>query len=132
MPEAKVKENPKWNPQPKQLQFLELCWYEALFGGTKGPGKTDALLCEATMQLDKPGYQGIIFRRTQPKLAEIVERSFKAFHGSSAAWNGEKLRWTWPNRNFIAFGYCRTRRINTITRGMNTDLWDSISWKNLL
>jgi len=110
MTELKVKEEVNWRPQPKQEQFLRLWCYEALFGGTKGPGKTDALIAEATMQLPKPGYQAIIFRRTQPKLSEIVERSFKHFHGSKAAWNGEKLRWTWPNRNFIAFGYCKDEK----------------------
>ena len=110
MAAGRSKKNPEWHPQPKQEKFLMLPWYEALFGGTKGPGKTDALLAEATAQLSTPGYQAIIFRRTQPKLSEIVERSFKAFHGSSASWNGEKLRWTWPNRNFIAFGYCKDEK----------------------
>ena len=99
-----------WYPQSKQEKFLRLGCYEALFGGTKGPGKTDALLGESTRQLEKPGYQGIIFRRTQPKLTEIVERSFKWFNGTGPAWNGEKHRWTWPNRNFIAFGYCKDEK----------------------
>jgi len=87
-----------------------LPYYEVLFGGAKGPGKTDALLAEATRQLPKPGYQAIIFRRTQPKLTEIIERSYKWFSGTDAAWNGEKHRWTWPNRNFIAFGYCKDEK----------------------
>jgi len=99
-----------WYPQPKQEQFLRLPWYEALFGGTKGPGKTDALLAESTRQLSTPGYQAIIFRRTLPKLAEIIERSHKWFSQSGAVWNGEKHRWTWPNRNFIAFGYCKDEK----------------------
>jgi hypothetical protein len=99
-----------WKPQAKQEKFLRLPWYECLFGGTKGPGKTDALLAEATRQLEIPGYQGIIFRRTQPKLTEIVERSFKWFNKTGPSWNGEKLRWTWPNRNFIAFGYCKDEK----------------------
>jgi len=99
-----------WYPQPKQEQFLRLPWYEALFGGTKGPGKTDALLAEATRQLSIPGYKAIIFRRTLPKLAEIIERSHRWFSQTEAVWNGEKHRWTWPNRNFIAFGYCKDEK----------------------
>lgn len=99
-----------WYPQPRQELFLKLPWYEALFGGAKGPGKTDALLAEATRQLEKPGYQAIIFRRTQPKLTEIIERSYKWFNNTHAAWNGEKHRWTWPSRNFIAFGYCKDEK----------------------
>lgn len=102
----------EWRPQPKQLVFLSLSCYEALFGGAKGPGKTDSLLAESTRQLPIPGYQAIIFRRTLPKLAEIIERSHKWFSKASPkpAWNGEKHRWTWPNRNFIAFGYCKDEK----------------------
>jgi len=100
----------EWRPQPKQEQFLRLSVYEALFGGTKGPGKTDALLAESTRQLSTPGYQAIIFRRTMPKLAEIIERSHRWFGQTEATWNGEKHRWTWPNRNFIAFGYCKDEK----------------------
>lgn len=101
-----------WRPQPKQELFLKLPWYEVLFGGAKGPGKTDALLAESTRQIEIPGYQAIIFRRTQPKLTEIIERSYKWFSGLPAkpAWNGEKHRWTWSNRNFIAFGYCKDEK----------------------
>ena len=99
-----------WYPQPKQELFLSLPYYEVLFGGAKGPGKTDALLAESTRQLNKPAYQSIIFRRTQPKLTEIIERSYKWFSNTQASWNGEKHRWTWPDRNFIAFGYCKDEK----------------------
>jgi hypothetical protein len=100
----------KWYPQPKQEKFLTLSCYEALFGGAKGPGKTDALLAESTRQIDIPGYKAIIFRRTIPKLAELIDRSHKWFSKSRAAWNGEKHRWTWPNKSFIAFGSCKDEK----------------------
>ena len=99
-----------WKPQLKQEVFLRLPYYEALFGGAKGPGKTDALLAEGTRQLDKPGYKGIIFRRTQPKLTELIDRSHKWFGNTKASWNGEKHRWTWPNLAFLAFGSCKDEK----------------------
>ncbi len=99
-----------WKPQLKQEIFLRLPWYEALFGGAKGPGKTDALLAEGTRQINKPGYKGIIFRRTLPKLTELIDRSHKWFGGTKAAWNGEKHRWVWENRAFLAFGSCKDEK----------------------
>ena len=96
----------EWKPHPKQELFLTLPWYEVLFGGTKGPGKTDALLMEATRQVDKPYYRGIIFRRTFPKLQEVIDRSHKWFEGH-AKYNSQIHRWTWSNGAFLQFGSCK-------------------------
>lgn len=51
-------------PFPKQLAFLALPHFEALFGGAAGPGKSSALLMLGLQYFDTPGYSGIIFRNT--------------------------------------------------------------------
>ena len=43
-----------WQPQPKQIRFMERTEYEVLYGGAAGGGKSDALLIEALRQVDIP------------------------------------------------------------------------------
>ena len=80
--------------------------YEAMFGGAKGPGKTDGLLFDSTYQNSKPNYKAIIFRRTFPKLQEIIDRSHKWF-SHKAHWDGERKRWTWPSGATLQFAHCK-------------------------
>ena len=64
-----------WQPQPKQIRFMERPEYECLYGGAAGGGKSDALLIEALRQVHIPHYRGIIFRKTYPQLTELIDRS---------------------------------------------------------
>lgn len=99
----------EWRPQKKQELFLKSSIFELLYGGAKGPGKTDALLFDATYQIEKPYYKAIIFRRTFPRLQEIIDRSHRWF-AKKAAWNGDLRRWTWPSRAFLQFGHCKNEQ----------------------
>lgn len=96
----------EWHPQPKQELFMRLPWDEVLFGGAKGPGKTDALLSEGTRQIDHLRYRGVIFRRTVPQLDEIVIRSHERF-SSWAKWNEQKHVWTWPSGARLKLAHCQ-------------------------
>lgn len=91
--------------QGPQTRFHVCPAYELLFGGTKGPGKTDCLLREALRQIHKPNYRSIIFRRTYPNLREIIDRSFKYFPGLKARYNNQDHRWTFPSGATVAFGH---------------------------
>lgn len=82
----------RWIPQPKQEIFLKNPAYECGFGGSKGPGKTDALIVDGSSQLIKPGYKAILFRRTYKQLADIILRTHKFFH-SVGAWSGDDKCW---------------------------------------
>lgn len=100
----------EWRPFPVQEKFHECSAYEVLFGGAKGPGKTESLLREATRQVDKPNYRGVIFRRTYPRLGEVRDRSFKYYKGMGATYSGDdKLlglpSWTFPSGAKIAFSH---------------------------
>ena len=85
-----------WQPQPKQFLYLKNPAFECLFGGSKGPGKTDALLAGATRYLQNPKYKAVIFRRTNPKMSEIISRSHELFH-KIGRWNDQKKTWTFAN-----------------------------------
>lgn len=47
-------DNVIWTPQPKQLEFMQRPEDEALYGGSAGGGKSDALVIEATRQVHIP------------------------------------------------------------------------------
>lgn len=85
-----------------------------MFGGTKGPGKTDCLLREGLRQIHLPNYRAIIFRRTYPRLGEIIDRSFKyfRFNGLDGKYSDKDIQlkipaWTFPSGAKYAFGHCQ-------------------------
>lgn len=102
-------ETKKHYPQPRQTLFLRNAAYEAMYGGAKGGGKSWALIADATRQLNNPRYKAIIFRRTYPKLTELIDRSHFLF-SSVAEWSGELKRWTFPSGATIQFAHLQHER----------------------
>ena len=108
-----------WCPQGgSQAAFLSCPLFEVLYEGTRGPGKTDALLmdfaqhCGPDKRTDKtqpqvagwgPEWRGILFRQTYPQLADVIAKTKKwfpmlfpgiQFNESSTTWRwatGEEL-----------------------------------------
>ena len=79
---------------------------ESLYGGAAGGGKSDALVMEATRQVNISHYKGIILRKTFPQLSELIEKSLnyypKAFPG--AVYNSSEHTWKFPSGAKIVFG----------------------------
>ena len=97
-----------WAPHPgPQTRFHTSGAYEMLFGGTKGPGKTETLLREGLRQVHIPNYRAIIFRRTYPNLREIIDSSNKYFGGLGAKFNAQDHRWIFPSGATYAFGHVK-------------------------
>lgn len=99
-------ENVIWTPQPKQVEFMSRSEDEALYGGAAGGGKSDALVIEATRQVNIPHYKGLIIRKTYPQLEELIDKSLsyypRAFPG--AKYNSTAHTWTFPSGAKIIFG----------------------------
>lgn len=99
-------DNVIWTPQPRQFQFMQRPEKEALYGGAAGGGKSDAMVIEATRQIEIPHYKGLILRKTYPQLTELIEKSLRyytqAFPG--AKYNDSKHTWTFPSGAKIVFG----------------------------
>lgn len=94
---------------PKQVRFLALDCLEAIFGGSAGGGKSDALLLAAMQYVDVPGYSAIIFRKTFTDLSgrgAIMDRAqswLRQF--PEVYWSAEKKTFTFPSGATLAFSY---------------------------
>ena len=98
--------NIAWQPQPKQVAFMRRAEDEAFYGGAAGGGKSDALVMEATRQVDIPHYKGLILRKTFPQLSELIEKSMRYYPQAfpKARYNDQKHTWTFPSGAKIIFG----------------------------
>jgi hypothetical protein len=96
-----------YRPQEKQEPWHACPAFESGFGGTKGPGKTLSMLMESTRNVDHPRYRGIIFRRTYPRLQEVMDRAWEWFPRLGARWDGDGHRWVFPSRASIAMRHCQ-------------------------
>lgn len=99
-------DNVIWSPQPRQEAFMMRGEDEALYGGSAGGGKSDAMVIEATRQVHIPHYKGLILRKTYPQLTELIEKSQnyypKAFPG--CVYNESKHTWVFPSGAKVVFG----------------------------
>lgn len=92
-----------WAPQPgSQTIFLTCPHFEVLYEGTRGPGKTDALLMDFAQHVGR-GYgrswRGVLFRQTYKQLGDVIAKSRKWFHRAfpQARFNASDHTWTWPD-----------------------------------
>lgn len=102
-------EDVEWSPQPgSQQMFLQCPMMEALYCGTRGPGKTDALLMDFAQHVGQgwgAEWRGILFRRTHPELEDVIAKSKKWFSRifPDATYNESKSVWTWPTGETLRF-----------------------------
>lgn len=72
-----------WKPHPgSQVYFLSCPVFECLYEGTRGPGKTDALLMSYAQFVGAgfgAAWRGVLFRETYKQLADVVTKSKKWF-----------------------------------------------------
>ena len=98
-----------WARQPgSQEEFLECPLFEVLYHGTRGPGKTDALLMAFAKHCGKgygSAWRGVIFRQTYPQLADVQAKSEKWFRliFPDARFNRGGMRWEWPDGEVLMF-----------------------------
>ena len=110
-------------PTAPQAFFMGLRTREALFGGSAGPGKTDALLMDALQYVDEPGYAALILRRTFADLAlpgAIMDRALAWLRPHrDVHWDDTDKTFTFPMRRMVGpevpratltFGYLATAK----------------------
>lgn len=96
-----------------QRLFLSCPVPEVCYEGTRGPGKTDALLMKFAKHCGRgfgAEWRGIIFRETYKQLKDIIKKSkrrfYKCFPGIK--YNESAHMWTWPTGETLILSYFRT------------------------
>ncbi len=91
-----------WRPLPgSQQAFLTCPAWELLYHGTRGPGKTDALLMDYAQHVGQgfgPWWRGAIFRRKEKDLADLIAKSKRWFWRifPRAKYLVADRTWRWP------------------------------------
>jgi len=100
-----------WAPQPgSQAFFLADNTVEVLYEGTRGPGKTDALIMDFCQEVGKgwgAEWKGILFRQSHPQLRDVIEKSKKWIKRiwPEAVYNEVKTMWEWPDGERLYFAH---------------------------
>lgn len=95
-------------PYPRQQLFVDLDTLEAFYGGAAGGGKSDALLMAALKYRETARYNALILRKTYKELNKadaIMDRAHQWLRNSSARWNAESRRYTFPSGARLEFGH---------------------------
>jgi len=100
-----------WAPQPgSQELFLKASEIEVLYEGTRGPGKTDALIMDFCQDVGKgwgAEWKGVLFRQTHPQLRDVIEKSKKWIKRiwPGAFYNEIKFFWEWESGERLYFSH---------------------------
>lgn len=95
--------NTVWVPQEgSQTAFMACPVFEVLYEGTRGPGKTDALLMDFAADCGRgygAAWKGILFRQTYKQLTDVISKSKKWFLQMypRPVFNASEHFWTWPD-----------------------------------
>jgi hypothetical protein len=101
------KKTSAWTPQlGTQTDAITATWCEELFfGGARGGGKTSYLLGDFAQGVSNWGkdWKGILFRKTLPELANVIEQSKKIYPSMGAIYKETKKTWHFSNGAILKF-----------------------------
>lgn len=86
------------NPGP-QTEFLSASEREVLYGGAAGGGKSYGLLADPLRYFANKNFNGLILRRTNDELRELVWKSQELYPRAypGAKWQEKKSQWVFPS-----------------------------------
>lgn len=85
----------KPNPGP-QTTFFSASEQEVLYGGAAGGGKSYALIADPMRYFDNGNFRGLILRRTNDELRELISKSHELYgkvFGKKARWSERDKEW---------------------------------------
>jgi hypothetical protein len=102
-----------WKPQAgSQALFLTCPFYEVLYEGTRGPGKTDALIMDFAQHVGQGfgiHWRGILFRETYKQLIDVEKKTKQWFRQifPGAKFNSTDMTWTFKDGEQLILSYMR-------------------------
>ncbi len=86
------------NPGP-QTDFLAASEREVLYGGSAGSGKSFALLADPMRYFNNSNFSGLILRRTNDELRELIWKSQELYPKiyPESKWQEKKSQWVFPS-----------------------------------
>src|SRR5678815_69429 len=96
-----------WAAQPQQAALISCPVFEGFFGGSRGGGKTDAVLVDFIVHAELYGANAIalMVRRTRTELVETIERSKQIYSPLGAVYHTQDSMWRFPNGARLRFAY---------------------------
>jgi len=102
-----------WDAQKggQQAFFTKLIW-EVLLEGNRGGGKTDVLLMDFFISVNKGfgrAWKGLLLRRTFPELRDVIDKSMIWFPRvcPGARYNQSTYTWHFPQGETLRFAYAQ-------------------------
>jgi hypothetical protein len=100
-----------WTPQKGSQEVFMTCpIFEVLYDGSRGPGKTDALLMDYAQYVGRgfgAAWRGILFRQTYKQLSDIKARTKKWFFQifPQSKFNESDYVWKFPDGEELLLRY---------------------------
>lgn len=101
----------RWDPSPKQAEFLAADEDEVLYGGAAGGGKSDALVVDALglqqSAIANPNYRALVIRQTFPQLRALLDRARELYPKvcpGAEFYDRPWTEWRFPSGAKIALG----------------------------
>lgn len=104
----------RWIPHPKQSEALERLEFEILFGGARGPGKTEALINWFLYDAHHPKFKGLVIRRNSEDLSDYVQRANIIYSRLGITMSGNPPRFKIPSGGVIRTGHLKD--VNAFTK----------------
>jgi len=113
-------ENVVWTPWPKQAFALSIKpeqVYEILYGGSRGPGKTDCGIVWVAEPTDHPSFQALVIRRNVNDLYDWVNRAESMYGPRVKLVRSSPIHFTFPAGARIYVGHLKDEDAYTKYQG---------------
>jgi|CXWL01.1.fsa_nt_gi hypothetical protein len=96
-----------WTPHPKQAEALSRQEFEVLFGGARGPGKTEAGIVWIGEPYQEPRYHGLAVRRNYDDMVDWIGRAKILLGVLGARFVSNPAQFIFPSGAHIRVGHLK-------------------------